>query len=72
MELAPCHPSGTMKLDMAPTILDNLYIAGTVGGYNTKKTEAEVFYHMLVTTYLRLHGVITKTTSDKTLPDTPM
>lgn len=57
---------------MAPTILENLYTAGTVSGYNTMKTEAEVFYHMLVTTYLRLHGVITKTTSDHTLPDTPL
>jgi hypothetical protein len=61
-----------LKLDMAPTILENLYIAGTVGSYNTMKTEAEVFYHMLETTYVRLHGVITKTTSDQTPPDTPM
>jgi hypothetical protein len=72
MELAACHPSGTMKLDMAPTILENLYIAGKVGGYNTMKTEAEAFYHMLVTTYLRLHCIINKTTSDQTLPDMPM
>lgn len=57
---------------MAPIILENLYIAGTEGGYNTMKTEVEVFYHMLVTTYLRLHGIITKTTSDHMLPDTPM
>ena len=61
-----------MKLDTAPTILENLYIAGTVGGYNAMNTEAEVFYHMLVTTYLRIHGVITKTTSDQMLPDMPM
>jgi hypothetical protein len=61
-----------MKLDMAPTILQNLYTAGKVGGYNTMKTEVEVFYHMLVTTYLRLHSVITKIILVQTLPDTPM
>ena len=57
---------------MAPTILENLYTASTAGGYNTMKTEAEVFYLMLVTTYLRLHGIITKTTPDHTLPDIPL
>jgi len=72
MELASCHPSGTMKLDMALPILENSYIAGIAGGYNSMKTEGEVFYHMSVTTYLRLHDIITKTTSDQTLPDTPM
>jgi hypothetical protein len=45
-----------MKLDMGPTILENLYNAGKVGGYNTVKIEGDVFYHILVTTYLRLHA----------------
>jgi hypothetical protein len=31
---------------MAPIILENLYIAGKVGGYNTMKTEAQVFTHL--------------------------
>jgi hypothetical protein len=60
-----------MKLDKAPTILENLYIAGTASGYNTTKIEMEVFYYMLVNTYLRLHGTVTNKTLDQMLPDTP-
>jgi hypothetical protein len=71
MELASCHPSGTKYLEVAPRILENFCTPDIVGGYNTIKMEAEVLSHMLITTYLRLHDVITHKTSNQMLPNTP-